>query len=183
LKQMKAMVIIAHPDIEKSRGNRRRILELQKYPEITVHNLYKEYPDFCIDVKREQNLLVQHDRIVFQFPFYWYTCPALLKKWFEDVLEYGWAYGLGGEKLTGKLFILAITTGGSEKSYRAGDYNWTSISEYIKPIQATITRCSGTFLPAFVLHGIKSASDATLDLDAKEYVEYIQSPWPDDEHH
>lgn len=179
---MKVMVIVAHPDIEKSKGNRRRIQELQRYPEIKVHQLYKEYPDYRINVKKEQELLTQHDRIVFQFPFYWYNCPALLKKWFEDVLEHGWAYGPDGNHLADKQFILAITTGGSENSYRAGDYNWGAISEYIKPLQATITRCNGLFMPPFLLHGIRDATPGDLDRDAAEYIEYIQNPFSGGHH-
>lgn len=119
---MKVIVIVAHPNIETSKGNRRRLQQLCMHRDIKVHQLYKEYPDFRINVKKEQELLSQHDRIVLQFPFYWYNCPALLKKWLEDVLEYGWAYGPAGDKLANKQFILAITTGGSEKSYWADDY-------------------------------------------------------------
>ncbi len=179
---MKVLVIVAHPDLEKSKGNRRRVQELHRHPEIRVRQLYKEYPDFRIHVRKEQELLTEHDRIVLQFPFYWYTCPALLKKWFEDVLEHGWAYGPGGNHLADKPFILAITTGGSEKSYRAGDYNWGSVSEYIRPLQATITRCNGIFMPPFVLHGIRTASNSELDRDAEDYVEYIRSPYSGGQH-
>jgi putative NADPH-quinone reductase len=95
---MKPLVILAHPNIADSRINRRLIEEVRNYPEITVHELYSSYPDWVIDVPREQELLENHDRIVLQFPLYWYSTPPLLKKWQDDVLSYGWAYGSQGKK-------------------------------------------------------------------------------------
>ena len=83
---MKTLVILAHPNIEASRVNRRLIEEVRKHSEITVHELYSSYHDWVIDVPREQVLLESHDRIVFQFPLYWYSTPPLLKKWQDDVL-------------------------------------------------------------------------------------------------
>ncbi len=80
-------------------------------------------------------MLLQYDRVVFQFPFYWYSSPPLLKKWFDDVLTYGWAFGPGGDHLKGKEFIVATTTGGKESEYHSGGYNWFTISELLRPIQ------------------------------------------------
>jgi Flavodoxin-like fold len=37
----------------------------------TISDLYEEYPTFDINVQREQELLLAHDIIVFQHPFYW----------------------------------------------------------------------------------------------------------------
>ena len=44
-----------------------------------------------------QVALVAADTIVFQFPFYWYSVPPLLKEWIDLVLEHGFAYGLEGD--------------------------------------------------------------------------------------
>ena len=54
--------------------------ELLKFPEkYTVHPLYDTYPDEEIDVLAEQRLVEQYDKIIFQFPYYWFNYPALLK--------------------------------------------------------------------------------------------------------
>ena len=89
------------------------IEELEKYPEqYTIHQLYKAYPDEHIDVKEEQQLIEQYDYIVFQFPLYWFSSPPLLKKWQDEVLTYGWAYGSkSGYKVGGKKVTLAISAG------------------------------------------------------------------------
>jgi glutathione-regulated potassium-efflux system ancillary protein KefG len=76
---MKTLVLIGHPTIEESRMNKAWADRLEKEENVTVHHLYKEYPDMQIDVEREQHLLLAHNRIVFQFPFYWYSTPAILK--------------------------------------------------------------------------------------------------------
>ncbi len=83
---MKTLVILAHPNLEVSRVNQRWREELLQYPnDITIHEIYKEYPNWNIDVPREQNLLEAYNHVILQFPLYWYSYPPLLKKWFDDV--------------------------------------------------------------------------------------------------
>ncbi|SHF14836.1 glutathione-regulated potassium-efflux system ancillary protein KefG [Seinonella peptonophila] len=173
---MKMMVIIAHPNLKDSRANSAMAKELSNHSTIQVRKLYEEYPDGKIDIEREQQLLLGVDRIVLQFPFYWYSCPPLLKEWFDQVLTYGWAFGPGGEALKGKDFIVATTTGGPENEYRSGGRNWFTISEYLRPIQATINRCNGTFLPAFATYNADRATGAALKEAAKRYLDHILAP-------
>ncbi|CAH1201743.1 General stress protein 14 [Paenibacillus plantiphilus] len=172
---MSIMVIAAHPHLDKSRANQALVHELQHHADIYVRDLYQDYPGGDIDVEREQQLLTQYDRVVFQFPFYWYSCPPLLKKWFDDVLTYGWAHGPEGKALKDKEFILATTTGGTEQSYQSGGDNGFTISELLRPIQRTLTRCNGIYLPAFVAFHVTPGTDAYLAAEAKRYAEHIQS--------
>lgn len=77
---MKTLVIVIHPDIKNSAINSRWIEELKKYPEkFDVHQLHKVYPDEKIDVQSEQQLIEKYDKIIFQFPFYWFNCPPFFK--------------------------------------------------------------------------------------------------------
>ncbi|WP_127530108.1 NAD(P)H-dependent oxidoreductase [Paenibacillus kobensis] len=173
---MNIMVIAAHPDLHQSRASKALIRELNKHADIHIRDLYLEHPTWQIDVKKEQRMLLQHDRIVFQFPFYWFSCPPLLKKWFDDVLTFGWAYGPGGEKLLGKEFMIATTTGGTEACYRSGGENTYTISEFLRSIERTLTKCNGTFLPAFVVYRVTQATDADLANAAEKYAEFIKAP-------
>lgn len=78
---MKTLVVVAHPGMEGSTVNKRWLEELKKYPEqITVHELYKKYPDEKLNVQWEQELIETHDQVILQFPVYWFNCPPLLKK-------------------------------------------------------------------------------------------------------
>ncbi|RYE35767.1 MAG: NAD(P)H oxidoreductase, partial [Sphingobacteriales bacterium] len=92
----RVLILFAHPAFEKSRVHRPMVKQVLKLEGITFHDLYESYPDYDIDLDREQELLLRHDVIVFQHPFYWYSCPAILKQWQDLVLEHGWAYGRGG---------------------------------------------------------------------------------------
>ncbi len=99
----RVLILFAHPALEKSRVNRRLAEAVQSLPGVTFNDLYQHYPDLDIDVEREQQLLVAHDVVVMQHPFYWYSSPAIIKEWQDLVLEFGFAYGPGGTALEGKI--------------------------------------------------------------------------------
>ncbi len=54
-----------------------------------MRDIAKLYPNFNIDAKTEQEALLNADRIIFQYPIYWYNIPPVLKQWFDQVLTYG----------------------------------------------------------------------------------------------
>lgn len=147
------LILFAHPALEKSRINQRLIQAIQGLDAVTVHDLYEQYPDFHINVKAEQDLLLAHDIIVFHHPFYWYSSPAILKEWQDLVLEHGFAYGKGGTALHGKKVLSAITTGGGEKAYCRQGYNRFSVRELLVPFEQTAHLCGMEYLPPFVVQG------------------------------
>jgi NAD(P)H dehydrogenase (quinone) len=81
------------------------------------------------DVAAEQDKLRRADLVIFQFPMWWFSMPAIMKGWFERVYAYGFAYGVGehSEKrwgkrygegvLSGKRAMLVVTTGGWADHY------------------------------------------------------------------
>lgn len=171
---MNTLVIAAHPNLTNSVINKAWLERLrQEEGNVTVHELYATYPDWTIDAEREQQLLLEHDRIVFQFPFYWYSSPSLLKEWQDVVLAYGWAYGSQGTKLHGKEFMLAISTGGPEAAYQAGGYNQYSMSELTKPFQAMANLTGMRFLPTFTLQGVMSMTKEQAIESAENLVHHI----------
>ncbi len=112
----KTLMILAHPVIEKSIGNKIISDNFSKEPNTELRHLDQLYPDFNIDIKAEQEALLNADTIIFQFPLFWYNMPALLKHWIDKVFEYGFAFGTGS-KLTGKKVIVSFTIGSSETDY------------------------------------------------------------------
>lgn len=173
---MRVLTIVAHPDLGRSRMNARLLQALAPSDAVTVHRLYDEYPSWAFDVEREQRLLEGHERLVFQFPLYWYSTPPLLKKWQDDVLTFGWAYGKGGDRLHGKELLVATTIGGHPEVYRAGARNQFTISEILRPLQATANICGMRYLPPFVVGG--HLDDEGLASMADEYAAYVQDPKP-----
>ncbi|WP_138495647.1 NAD(P)H-dependent oxidoreductase [Paenibacillus pinistramenti] len=172
---MKTLVMVVHPNFEQSRANKRLVQELEGKSDVTIHNLYEAYPTEQIDVEREQQLLLEHDRIVFQFPFYWYSTPPLLKKWEDLVLTYGWAYGSGGVKLHGKELLLALTTGSPKESYQHGGMNKFTMEELLRPLEATSNLIGTKLLPYFIVNGAMAISDEALEAAAKEYAKTVLS--------
>ncbi|GGL60564.1 NAD(P)H-dependent oxidoreductase [Sporolactobacillus putidus] len=172
---MKILDIVAHPHLAQSNVNRIWMKRLNQEENITVHDLYSTYPNGIIDVNKEQQLLSEHDRIIFQFPMYWYSSPSLLKEWQDVVLTYGWAYGSNGTKLRGKDFILAISIGGSEANYQAGGSNQFSVSELVKPFQATANLTGMRFLPVFKKLGVRLFSSEEIQQSAEELVKYLKA--------
>ena len=151
------LVLFAHPSLERSEANRHLLAASRSIEGVTLVDLYAEYPTFRINIDREQQRLVEHDVIVFMFPMYWYSTPAILKEWQDLVLEHGWAYGTGGTALAGKLFLCAFTAGGRESAYREQGYNHYSVRELLRPLEQTAVLCGMHYLPHFALFGARTA--------------------------
>ena len=174
----KTLVVVAHPDLGKSRINRTWLKHLQTHADkVTVHELYKHYPDGKIDAPAEQKLLESHDRIILQFPLFWFSTPSLLKQWLDDVLAYGWAFGPGGDKLEGKEIGVAVSTGGAAHAYQAGAQNQYTLSELLRPLQMTAQYTRAKYLPVFAMQGaLHNPSDEEVEQNAQAYVEHVLAP-------
>ncbi|MCP4874112.1 MAG: flavodoxin family protein [Gammaproteobacteria bacterium] len=153
----KILILFAHPSQHRSEVNLPLIETSKTIEDVTVIDLYAEYPDYCIDIEREQQLLREHDIIVFMFPLYWYSTPSILKEWQDLVLEYGFAYGHDGTELHGKKLLCAITAGGSETAYKTHGYNHYTIRQLLRPIEQTATLCGMLYLPPYALFGSRTA--------------------------
>jgi len=163
------LVVFAHPYPNKSRVNRALRDAVLDLPGVRVRDLYETYPDFSIDVPREQELLLEADVIVLQHPFYWYSCPPLLKEWIDCVLESGWAYGAGGTKLHGKFWLQALSTGGTPDDYSRRGYNHFSVKELLRPFEQTAYLCGMRPLEPFVVPGSRKIADSDIERKAFEY--------------
>jgi glutathione-regulated potassium-efflux system ancillary protein KefG len=172
---MSILILLAHPALEKSRVNRRLAAEVSGLEGVTLHDLYEAYPDFDVDVRREQALLSEHDAVVLQHPFFWYSTPALVKQWEDLVLEHGWAYGRGGTALRGKRLLSAITTGGRETAYREGGLNRFTIRQLLAPLEQTAVLCGMEYLPPFVVHGTHRMEEPEIAAAARDYWRVIEA--------
>ncbi|GAB2799048.1 NAD(P)H-dependent oxidoreductase [Rhabdobacter roseus] len=165
----RVLILFAHPLFEKSRVNKELINQVPSQAGITFHDLYEHYPDFNIDVAAEKELLLAHDIIIWNHPFYWYSCPALLKQWIDMVLEVGWAYGPGGNALQGKVVLQILTTGGPQASYQHEGNNRFTMSEFLAPFDQTVRLCKMHYLPPFVIHGTHRLQPSDIRAQATEY--------------
>jgi len=163
------LVLFAHPALRRSQVNKHLLAAVEGLVGVEVNDLYQRYPDFDIDVAREQRLLLDHHVVVLQHPFYWYSTPAILKEWQDLVLEHGWAYGHNGRALEGKALMNVVTTGGPEAAYREDGVNRFTMRQLLAPIEQTARLCGMTYLPPFVVHGTHALTRDGIDREAADY--------------
>lgn len=171
--QQSILIIHAHPAPHISRANRALAAAADTLPFATVHEIYNDYPGMFIDVRREQELLLAHDIVVLQHPFYWYSMPALLKEWVDLVLEHGWAYGPGGERLAGKTWSHAISTGGASDTYDTAGSNRYPMTDYLRPLEQTARLCGMRWREPFISHAPRVMGDAELAVEAERYCGWL----------
>jgi putative NADPH-quinone reductase len=164
-----ALVILAHPHFEKSFANKTILEELQKSDlNVEIRNIQSLYPDYKIDVKAEQEALLRHQTIVFQYPFYWLNIPAILKLWFDEVFSYQFAYGSKGDKLKGKDFVPSITVGGSEDAYKITGKHHARIYEFCKNIEQTAYYAQMNYVDPFFFFGTSTNLEGHLENEIKD---------------
>ncbi|AXQ78845.1 flavodoxin family protein [Streptococcus chenjunshii] len=167
---MQTTVFLFHPHRRESRVNRTLAETVEKI--IPVRYLYDLYPDGKIDVAAEQAVLEKTDRIVLQFPMYWYGAPSLVKEWENQVLQYGWAYGSSGNALHGKELVIAITPGATLADYsHTGSAKYT-VTELLRPFQATSHLIGTIYKRPFSVDGMQ-LSDEELSQAAQDYAAYL----------
>lgn len=169
----KVLVLFAHPKFEQSDVNRILISYISNLQNIQIRDLYELYPDFNIDVQAEQELLFEHEVLIWHHPIYWYSCPPLLKQWLDLVLEFGWAYGPGGTFLKNKYVMNVVTSGGSKEVYSADGRNRFTMEEFLRPFEATAYLCHMRYMPHFHIGGTHRITAEELEGKAKVYRELL----------
>lgn len=149
------LLILAHPNLANSQVNKLLIEQLPNDIDVTIHDLYECYPDGVIDIETEQELLRDHQSIVFQHPFYWYSSPSLLKEWLDLVLQFNFAYGPEGHALKGKNWLSVISTGAAEAAYQSDGHNRFTMRQLLTPFEQSAYLCGMNYLPPLVIHSAK----------------------------
>jgi NAD(P)H dehydrogenase (quinone) len=111
-------------------------------------------PDIVAEVEKVQ----WADLIIFSFPVYWYSMPAILKGWVDRVFISGVCYGgtriydRGG--LKGKRAMLATSLGGQPHMFGPGAVHG-ELDTLLKPIHQGMLGYVGlTVLPPFVAYHV-----------------------------
>ncbi|MTV40736.1 NAD(P)H-dependent oxidoreductase [Duganella radicis] len=123
------------------------------------------------DILREQEKLRWADTVIFQFPLWWFSMPAIMKGWVERVYTLGFGYGVGehsdrrwGDRygegtLSGKRAMLVVTAGGWESHYSPRGING-AVDELLFPIHHGILYYPGMeVLPPFLVYKARSMGE------------------------
>ncbi|WP_454690567.1 NAD(P)H-dependent oxidoreductase [Achromobacter aloeverae] len=124
------------------------------------------------DIAAEQDKLRWADAVLFHFPLWWFSMPAIMKGWFERVYAYGFGYGVGehsdkrwGDRygegmLAGKRAMLVVTTGGWAPHYGPRGINGP-LDDLLFPIHHGMLFYPGfDVLPPFAVHRTGRMDDA-----------------------
>lgn len=172
---MNVLIIYAHPDPQSLNGALKdyAVQHLQAAGHtVQVSDLYAmewraalaagEVPGHA--VLAEQEKLLWAEAVIFQFPLWWFSMPAIMKGWVERVYTYGFGYGVGehserrwGDRygegtLAGKRAMLMVTAGGWESHYSPRGVNG-AVDELLFPIHHGILYYPGMqVLPPFLVY-------------------------------
>ncbi len=151
------LIISGHPNLANSVANAAILEETARLlPDAEIRRLDSLYPDFRIDVAAEQAALLKADIIVWQFPFHWYSLPALMKKWLDDVFVFGFAHG-DGAQLAGKKLLVSFTTGAPGEAYQRDGFFRHTVADYLPQFETTATLCQLDYQEPLYTTGIRYA--------------------------
>ncbi|RST99896.1 hypothetical protein CBF32_11000 [Vagococcus fluvialis] len=141
MKDLKTLIVLAHPEYEDSNTQQFLIASTKNLKDVSIRYLDEEK----IDKREEKELLKEADRIIFQFPMYWYSAPFLLKRWLDEVFD----DSLIVNGLKNKELGLVVTMGLSQEDFAAGRSEKFTLSEIFRPFEALANKCQMTYLPIF----------------------------------
>ena len=166
---MTTLLLLAHPDIATSRVNRALLAGLDRLDGLEVADLTQLYPNAQIDLAAERERLLRADKLIFQFPLYWYSTPPILKQWQDAVLTPIFYLEPDTAALMRGLPILAATTtGGPPASYEPGALTMT-INELFAPLRATARKCGFIWHNPFAVHDVRNIDDTELRRASETY--------------
>lgn len=180
----KTLLLLAHPKLSESVVNKFLIdqLKQEKLENLTIRNLQSCIKNNHFNIEEEQKSLLEADRIIFQFPLFWYSYPAILKQWIDEVFTPGFAYGRKGKELGTKLidkqFSVITTIGSTEEMYIPGGIVGFSANELLRHIQATVEYTGAVYTYPHFIYGSAFLKEETELMNRFEkYKEYISSSY------
>jgi len=136
---MRTLVQAFHPKLRASRVCR-PWADAALEAGCVVRDLYALYPDGRIDVPAEQAIAEAFDRLVFLHPLHWYAAPWLMKRWIDEVLQFGWAYG-DRCALEGKVWLNVVSVGAVIEEYGPEGNRRYTVAEFLRPYERTAAFC------------------------------------------
>lgn len=158
---MKTLLLFAHSYFKDSVVNKALIEEANTLDSVCVQNLSLLYPDYHIDTKAQIKLVREAKSIIWQFPLFWYSVPALLKHWQDEVLTPIYKEQIFKDKAFG----VVATMGGHKSDYEGSN---ASIKELLKPIYYGFERRAMRIKPPFCIY-----AESFNALPFEEYKKYL----------
>ena len=130
---MKVLLVLGHDHYDKSVQNKKLIDQLAGVKDVTILNIWDKYAsqNFKLTEKQVQEdiqAVLAADRIIFQFPMYWFNMPWCLKFWQDQVFT-TISYSDLIKKMAGKELAAITTTAGPSAEYQEVCDNGHNLAE------------------------------------------------------
>ncbi|MBS7700882.1 MULTISPECIES: NAD(P)H-dependent oxidoreductase [unclassified Chelatococcus] len=173
----KTLVLMFHPDVNRSRANKALSHAAAALEGVTVADVRADYPDGRIDTDAEVERLLGAQRIVLQFPIQWYSTPPLLKAWQDVVLTrmFYMNYQNEGRLLEGRPLLVAATAGNKASTYAETGSNLCPLEALLSPLRVTAHRCGLAWADPFLLYEANTLPTTALAEAAADYATRLRT--------
>jgi NAD(P)H dehydrogenase (quinone) len=135
---------------------------------------------FSPDIEAEMQKVRDAEILVFQFPLWWGSAPAVLKGWFDRVLAMGFAWNADARfdkgLLRGKRALIVTTVGDPESFYSVDGMHRASVEQHLYSLtHNTLAFCGLDVLESFIVHNTTAASKEDLETSVERYRTMLQS--------
>lgn len=169
---MKTMVVISHPTIQTSSSQQFFLATLKGEDFVTIRHLDEVWceakPHFTRVIEEKALVESGAQRLILQFPMYWYQAPAVMKEWIDTVMSKSATFAKQIKELG-----IVVTLGVKEEAFRAGGKEQFTISELLRPFQALANAMSWNYLPNFEVHQFDYKTEVAKQVLLVEYLQYV----------
>ncbi|GAY73564.1 NAD(P)H-dependent oxidoreductase [Lentilactobacillus kosonis] len=173
---MNTQILVSHPEIKGS-GTQKFLETTGKFfSNVFYESIDLTYPTDKIDIEQEQLRLRSADRIVFQFPMYWYQSPDSLNRYMQTVFTR--KYIESERALSGKELGIVVTLGDALSQFQLGGSEQFTISELMAPYAAFANKAGMKFLPVFPIEQFSYMDERQKLQLVGDYAAYLNADQP-----
>ena len=168
----KTLIIMSHPDVTQSSSQQFLLAAIKGEEQIQIRHLESilaEQENNHFDKRIERACLQDADRIIFQFPLYWYQCPSVMKQGMDEVLT------LNLSQKAKKEFGIVVTVGAKQDRYTAGGSVGFGIEELLRPYQALANQLGWNYQTPFVVYQFQYLTETQKQQLLVDYLYYLEN--------
>ncbi|MEK8028598.1 NAD(P)H-dependent oxidoreductase [Pseudaquabacterium rugosum] len=168
---MRTLILVSHPDIERSVVTRHLLQAARQAPDTTVRHLEALYghDEHRIDVAAEQAAYAGVERVICVFPIHWFNLTPMLKAYLNRVWTWGWSHGPGGQALRGKTMQLVVSAGATAHTYSPQGVIHATMDEVLAPMKASALYVGMDYAAPLAFYGCVDVAAAQLDAIAHDF--------------
>lgn len=173
---IKTIIFVAHPEVDSSNTQQFLMESGRQLSQVDYVDLHREWQENegRFNIQAEQSRLLEYQRILFQFPLYWYQAPSILKEWIDQVFAVDQDLQGFTKRMAGKELGLVVTADVKASHYQAGGKVGWSLSELLTPYQALAKYFEMTFLPIFPIHQFALLQEAKKMELMYQYITFLE---------